>query len=93
MCAATITWKKPYTPGAVCFRIEVEGDHNFMLEFTTTPGKDLAAYRNPNEALSGKSTAMPLVNAIPAVCRASPGLLGPRNVPYAGVRNVRTPEA
>jgi hypothetical protein len=83
-------WKKPYTPGAVAFRIEVEGNHSFMLEFTSVPGADPAGYRGPNEVLSGKSTAMPLINAIPAVCRAPPGLLGPRDVPYAGVRNVRS---
>ena len=37
----------------------------------------------------GKSTAMPLVNAIPAVCRAQPGLLSPRDIEHAITRNVR----
>jgi 4-hydroxy-tetrahydrodipicolinate reductase len=86
-------WKKPYTPGAVAFRIEVEGNHTFMLEFTTTYGANAKAMASPNEVMSGKSTVMPVINAIPAICKAPPGLLGPRDVPFSGVRNRRTPGA
>jgi 4-hydroxy-tetrahydrodipicolinate reductase len=77
-------WGKPYTPGAVAFRIEIEGNHSFMVEFTTPRPK---AARPPEDLMlmSGKSTAMPVINAIPAVCRARPGLLGPLDVPFAGV--------
>jgi 4-hydroxy-tetrahydrodipicolinate reductase len=80
-------WEKPHTPGAVAFRIEVEGDHSYMIEFTSVAGKGRRAALTPTERLvvSGKSTAMPTINAIPAVCRAPPGLLGPLDVPFSGV--------
>jgi hypothetical protein len=35
---------------------------------------------------------MPVVNAIPAVCRAPPGLLGPHDVLYRSTHNVRRSE-
>jgi hypothetical protein len=82
-------WGKPYTPGAVALRIEIEErDQIHMLEFSSRRTNTAAAYR-PDEFVIGKSTAMPLVNAIPAICRAPPGLLGPLDVPFSGVRNVR----
>jgi hypothetical protein len=32
---------------------------------------------------------MPVINAIPAVCAARPGLLGPLDIPRYWARNVR----
>lgn len=80
-------WKRPYGPGTSAFRIEVEGDHSFTLEFNNPPGRQRPIA--PTDPIGGKSTAMPCINAIPAVCRARSGLLGPLDIPYGGVRNRR----
>jgi hypothetical protein len=61
-------WKKPYGPSDVAFRIAVEGDPSFELELTFGRGGDTLS-------------AMPVLNSIPAVCDARPGLLGPLDVP------------
>ncbi|MFC3174088.1 dihydrodipicolinate reductase [Novosphingobium bradum] len=82
-------WGKPNLPGTVAFRVEVTGNHSFMLEFTTTGSTTPEGYAGPLEYLGGKSTAMPLINAIPLVCAAPPGVLGPRDVPFAGARHRR----
>lgn len=62
-------WKQPFGPGDFAFRVEIEGKPTFTLEmnFDNTPGQNLSAW--------------PVINSIPAVCRAEPGLLGPLDVP------------
>lgn len=83
-------WKSPYGPGEFAFRIEIEGEPSYWVEHQMTHDLEveLAMGRMGNVS-HGKSTAMPCINAIPAVCRAKPGLLGPRDVTHAVTRNVR----
>jgi hypothetical protein len=68
-------WKQPYGPTDLSFRVAVEGDPSFEVELT---------FRKGGDTLS----AMPVLNAIPAVCQARPGLLGPLDVPRYWSRNV-----
>jgi 4-hydroxy-tetrahydrodipicolinate reductase len=84
-------WGRPHGPGPIAFRVEVEGSHSFTIEFNNPP-RAFSGARTANEVLTGKSTAMPVVNAIPAVCRAPPGLLGPHDVLYRSTHNVRRSE-
>jgi hypothetical protein len=67
-------WKQPYGPSDLAFRIAVEGDPSFELELTFGTGADTLS-------------AMPVLNSIPAVCQARPGLLGPLDVPRYWSRN------
>jgi len=71
-------WKKPHAPADLVHRIEVEGDPSFAMEVSYAPG---------GSALG--CTVMPVVNAIPAVCAARPGILGPLDVHRYWARNVR----
>jgi 4-hydroxy-tetrahydrodipicolinate reductase len=85
-------WKGPHGPGEFAFRIEVEGTPSYWIEHQMA--HDLRvdlAFGEMGNVTHGKSTAMPCVNAIPAVCRAQPGLLGPRDVVHPITRNVRRP--
>ncbi|WP_235498311.1 dihydrodipicolinate reductase [Frankia sp. R43] len=92
-------WKAPFGPEVFAFRIEVEGRPSFTLEHQVSSrphGSDAGDPSDPSSSLmrgglvmAGKSTAMPLVNAIPAVCAARPGLLGPRDIGHPVSRNVR----
>jgi 2,4-diaminopentanoate dehydrogenase len=87
---AGLQWKSPYGPGEFAFRIEVEGSPSYWIEHQNT--HDLKVEMNMGEmgnVTHGKSTAMPIVNAIPAVCRANPGLLAPRDMAHCVTRNVR----
>jgi 2,4-diaminopentanoate dehydrogenase len=70
-------WKLPFGPGEVAYRIEIEGDPAYSLELNFDFGPGL------------KVTAMPPVNAIPAVCAAAPGLKGPLDIPRYWSRNLR----
>lgn len=83
-------WKSPYGPGEFAFRIEVEGTPSYWIEHQMTHDLkvELQMGRMGN-VTHGKSTAMPIVNAIPAVCRARPGLLAPRDMAHCVARNVR----
>lgn len=63
-----VKWKRPHRDVDLSYRIEVEGDPGFQLELTWDEG----AARLP---------AMPLINAVPAVIEASPGLKGPLDIP------------
>jgi hypothetical protein len=64
-------WRRPYGPYDLAYRIEIEGDPKFSLELgLETNGSTLSA--------------MPVINAVPAVCAAAPGLLGPLDVPRYG---------
>ena len=66
----------PYGPEDLSYRIEVEGDPSYSVELNFGAGGD-------------KITAMPAINAIPAVCAAEPGLKGPLDIPRYNARNVR----
>jgi hypothetical protein len=68
-------WKRPFGPADLSYRIEIEGDPSFTVEMNFGRG---------GQTLS----AMPAINCIPAVCAASPGLLGPLDVPRYWSRNV-----
>jgi len=70
-------WKKPFGPYELSHRVEIEGDPSFSVEIGYPPGA------------GGPCTVMPVVNSIPAVCAARPGLLGPLDVPRYWTRNVR----
>ncbi|MCB2063826.1 MAG: dihydrodipicolinate reductase, partial [Novosphingobium sp.] len=60
-------WNKPHAPVDMAYRIAVTGKPSFELELS---------YGKHSEFLSGA----PVMNAIPAVCRASPGLKGPLDI-------------
>lgn len=61
-------WNKPHAPVDMAYRISVTGKPSFELELS---------YGKHSEFLSGA----PVMNAIPAVCEASPGLKGPLDIP------------
>src|SRR5690606_23226933 len=71
-------WKAPYGPYDCVHRIEIEGEPALSIEIGCSPG--------PGAALR---CAMPVVNAIPALCAAPAGLLGPLDLPRYWTRNVR----
>jgi hypothetical protein len=71
-------WKKPYAPVDLAHRVEIEGDPNLSVEISYPPDGSARA-----------TTVMPVVNAIPVVCAAQPGLLGPLDIPRYWARNVR----
>ena len=86
---AGLQWKSPHAPSPFAFRIEVEGTPSYSIEHVVLSGDSSLMEGGMGHVLQGKSTAMPLVNAIPAVCAARPGLLGPLDVGHATSRNVR----
>lgn len=71
-------WKAPYGPYDCVHRIEIEGEPAFSVEIGCAPG--------PGAALR---CAMPVINAIPALCEARAGLLSPLDLPRYWTRNVR----
>jgi hypothetical protein len=70
-------WKAPHAPVDLVYRIEVEGSPSYSVEFAARAGD------------MGACCAMPAVNAIPALCEAPAGLLGPLDLPRYWARNVR----
>ena len=70
-------WPAPYGPEAMSYRIEVEGAPHFTLEL------------NFDSPSGYRMTAMPAINAIPAVCAAEPGVQGPLEIPRYFARNAR----
>jgi hypothetical protein len=62
-------WPQPHGPNDLSYRIEIEGRPSFSVELNMDFANGLLV------------SAMPPVNAIPAVCAAGPGLLGPLDVP------------
>jgi 4-hydroxy-tetrahydrodipicolinate reductase len=70
-------WPVPFGPEELSFRIEVEGTPTFTLEL------------NFDGSSGYKMTAMPAINAIPAVCAAEPGVKGPLEIPRYFARNAR----
>jgi 2,4-diaminopentanoate dehydrogenase len=68
-------WKQPYGPEHHAYRIEVDGDPSFTVEMNFGAG-------------SGSFISMPAINAIPALCAAPPGLLGPLDLSRYWTPNV-----
>jgi hypothetical protein len=69
-------WKAPYGPSGLVYRIEVEGDPPFSLEL--------------NKGVNAQTLAsMPVINAVPVVCAAGPGVVGPLDLPRYWSRRVR----
>ena len=83
-------WKAPHGPGEFAFRIEVEGTPSYWIEHQMAHDLNVElSMGSMGNVTHGKSTAMPMVNAIPMVCAAEPGLLGPRDMAHCVTRNVR----
>ena len=70
-------WSRPHGPKNMAYRVEVEGDPNFTIE------------QNFSHYDGCKICAMAVVNSIPSVCDASPGLKGPLEISRYWSRNVR----
>lgn len=70
-------WAAPFGPEELAYRIQIEGDPSYSLEL------------NFDYRASAKVSAMPAVNAIPALCKAKPGLLSPFELPRYHSRNIR----
>ena len=68
------SWRHPYGPQHHAYRIEIEGDPSFSVEMNFPSG--------------GPFIVMPVLNAIPEVCKARPGLLTPIDVPRNWTQNV-----
>ncbi len=71
-------WPRPYGPECLSYRIEIQGDPTFTIE------------QNFGYYAAAKVCAMNVINAVPAVCEASPGLKGPLEIPRYWTRHVRT---
>jgi hypothetical protein len=71
-------WPEPYGPRDLSYRIEIEGDPSYSLELNFG-----------GDGGGAKITAMPAINAIPAVCVADVGLKGPLDIPRYHTRNAR----
>jgi 2,4-diaminopentanoate dehydrogenase len=85
---AGLQWKAPYGPERISYRIEITGKPDFTIEYNFG-GKGAPPLKSPPIPYGAKSTAMPCINAIPAVCAARPGLLWPLDLPHVTTRNVR----
>jgi hypothetical protein len=72
----TNDWKTPFGPYAVSHRVEIEGDPSFPVEIGYPPGAEACS-------------VLPVVNAIPVICDAPSGLLGPLDLPRYWSRHVR----
>jgi hypothetical protein len=72
-------WKKPFGPVDLSHRVEIEGDPGYSVEIAYPRGA------------AGPCTVMPVINAMPAVVAAEPGLKGPLDIPRYWSRNVRRP--
>jgi 4-hydroxy-tetrahydrodipicolinate reductase len=82
--SAAPDWPQP--PGLGGYRVEIDGDPIWRL--------DLAMSGADGTVLSGGelATATRVVNAIPAVCAAEPGILTPVTMPIqTGRHRVRPP--
>lgn len=77
---AGLQWKQPYMPYDCTHRVEIEGDGAEVLavEIGCPPGP-----------ASAMRCAMPVINAIPTLCEASPGIKGPLDIPRYWTKNVR----
>ncbi|GAA2417174.1 diacylglycerol kinase [Actinomadura vinacea] len=67
------TWPQP--AGAGCYRVEVRGEPDYTLDL------QLLGSDGDHNTAGLKATAMRLVNAVPAVVQAPPGLLTAKDLP------------
>lgn len=74
---AGLQWKQPFGPYDCVHRIEIEGEPALTVEIGCPPGFGAAV-----------RCAMPVVNAVPGVCQAKAGILGPLDIPRYWARNV-----
>ncbi|MFD0852113.1 dihydrodipicolinate reductase, partial [Actinomadura adrarensis] len=74
------TWPQP--AGAGCYRVEVRGEPNYTLDL------QLLGSDGDHNTAGLKATAMRLVNAIPAVIEAPPGLLTAMDLPLTPARGL-----
>jgi hypothetical protein len=75
---AGLQWKRSNAGTRLAHRVEIEGETNFSIEVAYAP-----------DGSARIATVMPVVNAIPAVCAAQPGIVGPLDIPRYWTRNVR----
>ncbi|GLZ14477.1 diacylglycerol kinase [Actinomadura sp. NBRC 104425] len=73
-------WPRP--AGSGCYRVEVRGEPDYTLDLRLLGGD------GDHNTAGLKATAMRLVNAVPAVVQAPPGLLTALDLPLITARNV-----
>lgn len=74
-------WPQP-SEGGGCYRVEIEGEPMMRVDFTHRG-------ENGDHNVSGMIvTAQRLINAVPAVCAAMPGLLTPLDLPLVTGRGL-----
>jgi len=73
-------WPQP--AGAGCYRVKVSGEPNYTLDL------ELLGSDGDHNTAGLKATAMRLVNAIPAVVAAQPGLLSTLDLPLVAGRGL-----
>jgi hypothetical protein len=78
------------------YHIDIDGDPALTIDLGIRPGSasDVHDLQSAMD-LGMTATACPAVNAVPAVCRAAPGLLSYTDLPihaarFAGARRERT---
>ena len=76
-------WPQP--AGTGCYRVEVSGEPNYTLDL------QLVGSDGDHNTAGLKATAMRLVNAIPAVVQARPGLLTALDLPLVTGRGLLAP--
>lgn len=79
--------KWPQPAGQSCYRVEVTGEPNYTLDL------QLLGTDGDHNTAGLKATAMRLVNAIPAVVGAEPGLLTALDLPLVTGRGLIVPPA
>lgn len=75
-------WPQPAGKG--CYRVEVTGEPNYTLDL------QLLGTDGDHNTAGLKATAMSIVNAVPAVIKAPPGLLTALDLPLITGRNLLT---
>lgn len=69
------------------YLVEVDGDPNIRLRFEIWPDQDLATLTPADmHAIGMRITSLPVINAIPAVCAAAPGLRTYADLPVVSGR-------
>ena len=76
-------WPQP--TGRGCYRVEVTGEPNYALDL------QLVGTDGDHNTAGLKATAMRLVNAVPAVVAAPPGLLTALDLPLVTGRGLLRP--
>ena len=83
LAASSGTWTNPTWPILHAYRLRIDGDPNVNLKLSFAPD-DFETFD------IGTTTAMPAVNAIPAIVAADPGVLGTADLPIVTARHVDT---